>query len=102
MIAFIVMALVGTLFLLFGFIVWRFKIASVIAGYDKERVKDPDSLARWMGKCMMVTGLLAWVIGGLGLLFPSKNSDNWVFMAGMLLSMLSCVVALAGTQRYYK
>ena len=102
MVAFIVTALEGSFFLLFGFVVWRFKIASVIAGYDKERVKDPDGLARWMGKCMMGTGLSAWVIGGLGLLFPSKNSETMVFMAFMIVSMLSCVVALAGTQCYYK
>ena len=102
MTAFIVMALAGSFFLLFGFIVWRFKIARVIAGYDKEQVKDPDGLARWVGKCMMGTGLLAWVIGGLGLAFPSKNSETMVHMTFMIVSMLSGVVALAGTQRFYK
>ena len=102
MTAFVIMALIGTFFLLFGFVVWRFKIASVIAGYDKKRVKDPDGLARWMGNCMMGTGLSAWVIGGLGLAFPSKNSETMVHMAFMIVSMLSGVVALAGTQRFYK
>ena len=102
MITFIVTALEGSFFLLLGFIIWRFRIASVIAGYDKERVKDPDGLAKWMGKCMMGTGLSAWVIGGLGLVFSSKNSETMVHMAFMIVSMLSGVVALAGTQRFYK
>ncbi len=102
MTAFVVMALIGSFFLIFGFVVWRFKNAKVIAGYDEKWVKDPDGLARWVGKCMMARGMSTWLIGGLELLFSSKNSDNTVFIAFMILSMLSSVVALAGTQRYCK
>lgn len=102
MVAFVIMALIGSLLLLFGFIVWRFKIAGVVAGYDSTLVKDPDGLARWMGKCIMGLGLLAWLVGALGLLFPFRNSDTMVFIAFMVLFMISIAIALAGTQRYYK
>jgi hypothetical protein len=102
MVAFVIMALIGSVFLLFGFIVWRFKIAGVVAGYDSTLVKDPDGLAHWMGKCIMGMGLLAWVVGGVGLLFSGKNADTMVFVAFMVLFMISIAIALAGTQQYNK
>ena len=102
MVSLIILGLVGFFFLVVGFIIWKFKIANLIAGYDAKRVKHPDKLAEWMGNCIMVTGALAWLIGIIGLLFPSKNLDTFCFIAFMVVSMISAPTALIGAQRYYE
>jgi len=102
MIAFVTLAAVGTFFLFLGFLIWYFKIAGAIAGYDSTKVTSPDELAKWVGKCMMGTGLLAWGIGLVGLLVDSENSNLVAFITFMIGSMLSMVATLAGIQRYIK
>jgi hypothetical protein len=102
MIASIVLALAGLLLIGFGFLIWYFKIARVIAGYDATKVTDPDALAKWVGKCMMATGALAWSISLIRLLVEGERADVFAFTAFMVGSMLSMVVTLAGTQRYTK
>jgi hypothetical protein len=74
----------------------------VIAGYDATKVTDPDALAKWVGKCMIATGGLAWSISLIRLLFDDERADLFAFTAFMIGSMLSMVVTLAGTQRYGK
>ena len=102
MIASIVLTLVGFLFVGFGFLIWYFKIARVIAGYDPAKITDPDALAKWVGKCMMATGLLAWSISLISFFFDGERADLLAFSAFMVGSMLSMVITLAGTQRYNK
>ncbi|GEM_PF-1685101 len=102
MVASVVLSLVGLFFVGSGFLIWYFKIASVIAGYGATKITDPDALAKWVGKCMMVTGALAWSISLIRLLFEGERADLFAFTAFMVGSMLSVVVTLAGTQRYNK
>ncbi|MBO0951845.1 hypothetical protein J2I46_24895 [Fibrella sp. HMF5405] len=85
-----------------GAIIVKFRLANLIAGYDPGLVKNRKGLAIWMGKCAMMTGLLALVIALMNYLFLSATSDLFAFTAFMILSMISGVVALAGAQRYYK
>jgi len=102
MVASIILAVVSLFFVGFGFLIWYFKIAGVIAGYDATKVTNPDALAKWVGKCMMVTGALAWIISLIRLLFQSDRAELFAFTAFMVSSTLSVVVTLAGTQRYNK
>ncbi|WP_288425245.1 DUF3784 domain-containing protein [uncultured Spirosoma sp.] len=102
MVASIILAVAGLFFVGFGFLIWYFKIAGVIAGYDATKVTNPDALAKWVGKCMMITGALAWSISLIRLLFESDRADLFAFSAFMVGSTLSIVVTLAGTQRYNK
>ena len=102
MVAAIVLALMGLFFIGLGFLIWYFKIARIIAGYDASKITDPDALAQWVGKCMMATRLLAWSISLVTLLVDSERADTFAFMAFMIGSGMSMIVTLAGTQRYSK
>ncbi|WP_375447143.1 DUF3784 domain-containing protein [uncultured Fibrella sp.] len=102
MVATVVLLIIGTLFVLMGFFIIKFKLANLIAGYDPGQVKDSDGLATWMGKCAIGTGVSALGIAVLNYLFLSASSDIFSFVAFMVLSMISGVVALAGAQTYYK
>lgn len=102
MVATVVLSIIGTLFVLMGFLIIKFKLANLIAGYDPSLVKNSAGLASWMGKCAIGTGLSALGIAVLNYLFLSAKSDMFSFVAFMVLSMISGVVALAGAQKYYK
>lgn len=102
MVATIVLAIVGLLFVLMGFIIVKFKLANIIAGYDPNTIKDRAGLAAWMGKCALITGLSALLIAWLNYVFLSPQSDTYSFIGFMIASMLSGVIALAGAQKYYK
>ena len=102
MAATIILSIVGLLFVLMGFLIRKFKLANVIAGYDPNLVTDRAGLATWMGNCAMATGLTALVISLLNYLFLSEKSELFSFIAFMFLSMISGVVALAGAQKYNK
>lgn len=102
MAATIILAIVGIFFVLMGFVIIKFKLANIIAGYDPDTIKDRAGLAVWMGKCAIVTGLSALLIAWLNYLFLSPQSDTYSFMGFMVVSMLSGVIALMGAQKYYK
>lgn len=102
MAATIILAIVGVFFVLMGFLIIKFKLANIIAGYDPKTIKDRAGLASWMGKCAIVTGLSALIIGWFNYLFLSPQSDTYSFIGFMVFSMLSGVIALAGAQKYYK
>ncbi|UFH52193.1 DUF3784 domain-containing protein [Spirosoma sp. KNUC1025] len=102
MVATIILAFVGALFVLMGFIIRKFKIANIIAGSDPNSIKDRVGLANWMGKCTVISGLLALFIASLNYLFPSSKSEIYSFIGFIIGFMLCIVVALAGSQKYYK
>ncbi|MEZ0611666.1 DUF3784 domain-containing protein [Fibrella sp. WM1] len=102
MAATIILSIIGILFVLMGFLIRKFKLANVIAGYDPSLVKERAGLATWIGNCAMATGLSALIIALLNHLFLSAKSETFSYIAFMVLSMVSGVVALAGSQKYSK
>lgn len=98
----IILGLVGLLLFLIGLVIWYYKLAGFVAGYDPGQTTDPDAMAQWVGKCTMGTGVLAWVIALLSRLSDAKNSETIALAAFMIGSHLSLVVLLAGLQRYKK
>jgi hypothetical protein len=102
MIAVSILSLVGLFFLGLGFLIWYFKLAGLIAGYDPQAVTDSDALAKWTGKCMMVTGGIALLIGMGRLFFESQRDDEVALMLFMFTSMTTMVVMLAGMHRFTK
>ncbi|RRB00766.1 DUF3784 domain-containing protein [Larkinella rosea] len=102
MFPFIILALVGAFLVLLGWIIWKFKIARAIAGYDETKIIDPDGFARWNGKCLMGSGIVSWLFGAISLLFQSKNSETILFLLFMFLMMTTAAVTVAGSQRYHK
>ncbi|SOD88360.1 DUF3784 domain-containing protein [Spirosoma fluviale] len=98
----VILGFVGLLMLLLGFLMWKFHLAGLIAGYEPEKVKDPEQLAEWTGKCLMANGLLAWLLGLVSYSFDSKNAGLITVVLFMVLTSLSMSITLAGMQRYLK
>lgn len=102
MVATIILAILGAFFVFIGFLIRKFRIANIIAGSDPDSIKDRIGLVNWMGKCAIIKGLLALLIAYLNYLFLSPQSDTYSFIGFMIALMLSIVVALAGSRKYYK
>ncbi|QHV99639.1 DUF3784 domain-containing protein [Spirosoma endbachense] len=98
----IVLFIAGTLMSSLGFIVYKFKITKIIAGYDPKTVKDPDGLAMWIGKCFMCTGIIGVIIAFFNYLFSSSRSESFSFISFMVLSMIGGIISLAGAQKFHK
>lgn len=50
----------GIVLILFGTLVWKFKFIALIAG-RRGRETDKEGLAKWIGKNMIIMGMVVWV-----------------------------------------
>lgn len=102
MLATIILSFVGGIFLLTGFCIWWFKLPGVVAGYDPEQVSDPEGLAVWTGKALMLNGVVMVLIGLINFKFQSGLSEELSYVALMVLSLVAAVLTLIGLQKYLK
>jgi hypothetical protein len=90
-------ALVGVLLVAAGYQLRFKKRYSLIAGYDSRRTRNPEPLARMLGRVLLVGGAcLMFVAVGSGL-FPAIASWNLavaVIAVGMLTAVLVGSVVL--------
>ena len=69
----------GTVLILFGAIIWKFQLVGLIAGRSRGREVDKPGLAQWIGKNMIIMGIVvcifAWIqvqlLGNTHLVFDS-------------------------------
>src|SRR5258708_34407014 len=66
----IVFLCVSAILTLFGYLIAVKKQLSLIAGYDPNRVKDKEGLAKWVGNGIMIMGGLEILISLLIFVFP--------------------------------
>lgn len=96
----IVLAIGSVPIFILGFVIWKFKVVEIIAGYDENKVTDKDGLARWVGIGLMLTSIA--MIGSYFILenFDFSNGLKILILVGVLNILL--LVMVLGTKRYEK
>lgn len=92
---------IGLFLILIGLIIWKLKIVWFIAGYDSERISDKNGLARWVGKNLILMGILVILIGLMEIIFPNIKK-NFIIPAYLIIVTCISIVTLAGTGRFDK
>lgn len=92
---------IGIFLILTGLIIWRLKIARIIAGYDPERVTDSDGMARWVGQNLILMGILIFLLALIEIMFP-KIKNGFIISAYLIIVAGLSIVILSGTRKYKK
>ena len=94
----IVFGLIGLICLVLGYLIGVNKKLNLIAGYNPDKVRDKEGLARFMGIMTSVLGvvmiLYPWVFG------PSSTApQRWLFHFPVPVVII-IIIMLAGNARY--
>lgn len=90
---------IGMFLILIGLIIWRLKIAWIIAGYDPERVADNDGMSRWVGINLILMGTLIIFLEISEIIFPSIGI-GFIIPAYLIIVAGLSIVILIGTGKY--
>lgn len=96
----IITGLIGIFLLLVGSLITRFNLVEVIAGYEPNKVKDKEGLARWVGGHLMVMGILGVVSGFLGYFFSGQSL--YIALVYFLTIPVLAVKTALGSRRFEK
>ena len=95
-----VFVLTGLLLLFLGYLIRFRRMTHLIAGYNRERVRDEGGLARWVGGCVLAMGGLV-IVAGLGALnWPDALAPLTLFLSGSVGALT--VLAAWGARRFEK
>lgn len=95
----VVVSVVGLVLLLLGYLIRGQGLATLIAGYDPKKVKNPRGLTDWVGSHVMAVGAMTLVYALVPLVPP--NHTGLPFHLGFLLFLLVMVVrTVAGARRF--
>lgn len=89
---------VGLLCVILGFLMWRYRMVELVAGYEPRRVRDPEGLARWIGINLIFLGILIIFDAILVLLLPALLT-SLLIATGVLVLIMAARMAF-GTKRY--
>ncbi len=81
-----------------GLVIWKFKCVEIIAGYDENKVKDKDGMAKWVGSCLMITSIVMISLYFIIEKLEIKNGPSVLISVGVLLILLT--ITALGTRRY--
>jgi hypothetical protein len=96
MFATILLSLLGLLFTGLSVLVWRFKWLGLLAGYNSKKVTDPNALAVWCGKCLLVSGGMAFLMAGLNTIWHTERAGLVSVLIFAFLSQMCLVTLLVG------
>ncbi|MDF2674335.1 MAG: hypothetical protein K0R09_2603 [Clostridiales bacterium] len=92
---------IGVFLILIGLIIWKLKIVRIIAGYDLEKVNDNDGLARWVGRNLVLMGMLIILLETIVIIFPNIKI-NLIILAYLIIVIGISIVTIVGTKRFEK
>ena len=95
--AVVLILLVGVPCLGLGYAIGRKKKLNLVSGFDDEKERDPEGLARWIGGGVLAIGALNCVAAGVLLAVPS----HFVVTLGLgnVVALLIVVTMIVGARR---
>ena len=96
--AVLLILLVGVPCLGLGYAIgWKKKLLNLVSGFDDEKARDPDGVARWIGGGTFAIGVLNCVAGFLLLAIP----NHLVMTLGIsnVIAVLIVVIMIVGAKR---
>ena len=98
---YIVFIIIGVFLILIGLMVWKLKVVGIIARYDSEKVIDKDGLARWVGRNLVLMGILVILLGVIGMIVLNVE-PYFIIPIYMIIVLGISIVTVIGTRRYQK
>ncbi len=96
--AVVLILLVGVPCLGLGYAVgWRKKLLHLVSGFDDEKARDPDGVARWIGGGTFAIGVLNCVAPGVLLAVPSRFVVTLVL--SNVITLVIVVIMFVGAKR---
>lgn len=90
---------IGIFLILIGLMIWKLKIAWIITGYDPERVTDKDGMARWVGRNLVLMGILIILLEMTEIILPNIKI-SFIIPAYLIIMTGVSIVTIAGTGKY--
>ena len=97
LLAVVLIVLVGVPCLGLGYAIgWKKKL-NLVSGFDDEKARDPDGVARWVGGGVLAIGVLNCLAAGVLLAVPGR----FVATLGVsnVIALLIVVIMIAGARR---
>ena len=95
--AVLLILLVGVPCLGLGYAIgWKKKL-NLVSGFDDEKARDPDGLARWVGGAVLALGVLNCVAAGVLLAVPSRFVVT--LMLSNVIALIIVVIMFVGARR---
>lgn len=95
----IVYAIVGAFLAILGLVIWKKQMVGIIAGYDKKKTRDNAGLAKWVGRNMVVAGVL-WVVFAIILMVAQNVSTTVKVLVPIAVLAVVCVMTAVGCKKY--
>ncbi|MEJ6951491.1 DUF3784 domain-containing protein [Natronospora cellulosivora (SeqCode)] len=86
--------------LILGFLIWKFEIVDIIAGYDESKTKDKSGLAKWVGRNLLIMGALLLLLIIIDIYLNLSPSLILILML-LIMGVISIFTAM-GTKKYEK
>lgn len=90
---------IGVFLILIGLIIWKLKIDWIISGYNSGKVGNNESLARWVGRNLILMGMLIILLEGIEIIFPNIKSD-FIILSYLVIVVVISIVTKAGTCKF--
>jgi hypothetical protein len=85
----------GIMLILIGFLVWRFRLVGFIVGRNAAGDTDKEGLARWIGKNMIMMGI---VLGVFAVIQVILFRDTRLFVDVAIILVLSTRMAMGASK----
>lgn len=94
-----ILSLMSIFLLALGFLIMKYQLVDIIAGYDDSKERDRPGLARLVGINLMIVGIIGLFIVSAGTIL---NLENWFWTALIFVSVLFifCIRIILGQKRY--
>jgi hypothetical protein len=95
----VILGLMSIFLLAFGFLIMKYQLADIIAGYDDSKVMDKTGLARLVGINLITIGIIGMFIVLAGMIL---NFENWLWfiLIFVIVLFVFCFRILLGQKRY--
>jgi len=83
----IIFLILGIFLSVLGILIWNYELVNLIAGYSEEKTKNKQGLAKWVGKNVIVMGVLTILVSILDYLLN--------FTIGLAIVFTAIIVVLS-------
>lgn len=94
----IVATIVGVILLVLGYLIRIRKQMNLLAGYDSEKVTDPEGLANWVGGWCLLLGVVTLGVGW-GVYADPEYTLGLVEESSTII-LVACLVMVVGARRF--
>ncbi len=94
-----ILAGIAVLLMILGVVVWRWRLLSIVAGYDASKTRDREGLARWIGLHLILMGILTWILAMLPMLLEGFRPIH-ALIAHIIAVFAISVLIIRGTKRF--